>query len=395
MSNVRVRLWHTIKVRFGFARQKSKNCVIAWRLSGNGSDNDAVGGIVLSNLDKGVGVIAPVPLIRAGALGPVLKWLSTKGIPIERRLREARLQAYPFELPDAPILFANMLKFVRTVADRDGIPDFGCRSVLPGSIVELGTLGILISSARTPREALLRVARAMPFFCTHQHFHVGSSVNKPIVQVRFSGDFDPVALHIGQQHSATLVKFIVGAASLGRSSLLRRVELPAWPAIDLDLIRPWLCDDVVPSTNDVLTMHFAPGALDRVYSRPASEANSTIDGSDWGNLAEKGLKEALYWLVDALLSDGRLPTVRGVAESAGLKLRTLQRLLAENGTSFSEILDDVRRTRAIAELSERATSLFIISSGLGYSEQSSLSRSMRRWTANTARHHRFSPDPKA
>ena len=66
------------------------------------------------------------------------------------------------------------------------------------------------------------------------------------------------------------------------------------------------------------------------------------------------------------------------ARSMSLHPRVLQRRLAESGTTFEEILDEVRRELAW-QLSATGMQVSRIASSLGYSEQSSYTRACRRW----------------
>jgi len=62
----------------------------------------------------------------------------------------------------------------------------------------------------------------------------------------------------------------------------------------------------------------------------------------------------------------------------------VQRRLAEAGTSFEEILDDVRRTMA-GQLAATGMQAQQIATMLGYSEQSSYARACRRWYGESPR----------
>ena len=73
-----------------------------------------------------------------------------------------------------------------------------------------------------------------------------------------------------------------------------------------------------------------------------------------------------------------------VARQMALQPRVLQRRLAEVGTTFEVILDDVRRTTALT-LSTQGLQVAQIASGLGYSEQSSYTRACRRWFGESPR----------
>ena len=68
-----------------------------------------------------------------------------------------------------------------------------------------------------------------------------------------------------------------------------------------------------------------------------------------------------------------------VADALALHERTLQRRLKDEGASFEEIKDSVRRDMAERLLSQRGLPLSHVAEMLGYSEAAAFSRSCRRW----------------
>lgn len=86
--------------------------------------------------------------------------------------------------------------------------------------------------------------------------------------------------------------------------------------------------------------------------------------------------------VAGMLADGAPSMVR-VARACGLAPRTLQRRLADEATSFSALLDEVRRERALASLADGTGSLGELAVSLGYKRQASLTRAVRRWTGRS------------
>jgi AraC-like DNA-binding protein len=60
-------------------------------------------------------------------------------------------------------------------------------------------------------------------------------------------------------------------------------------------------------------------------------------------------------------------------------VRTLQRRLAAEGTSFSALVEGVRREAALTGIAGPA-SMADLSAQIGYANQSSLTRAVRRWT---------------
>jgi AraC-like DNA-binding protein len=81
--------------------------------------------------------------------------------------------------------------------------------------------------------------------------------------------------------------------------------------------------------------------------------------------------------------DDRVRSVVEVAHQLHVSTRTLKRRLAEHGTTFTEIADDVRRQRALLLLENRELSIGEVASRLGYTEVPNFTRAFRRWTGKT------------
>ncbi|HUQ06070.1 MAG TPA: AraC family transcriptional regulator ligand-binding domain-containing protein [Kofleriaceae bacterium] len=86
--------------------------------------------------------------------------------------------------------------------------------------------------------------------------------------------------------------------------------------------------------------------------------------------------------LDAALSAGALPSMHTVARGLGVSSRTLQRELAETGTSFRALVDHVRQTRA-RTLLHRDVPIDEVAAQLGYSERSAFVRAFGRWVGKS------------
>jgi AraC-like DNA-binding protein len=76
-------------------------------------------------------------------------------------------------------------------------------------------------------------------------------------------------------------------------------------------------------------------------------------------------------------------SLEDVARALGVSTRTLKRRLAEQGTSFSDVIDEVRRQRALLLLDDRRLGLGDVADRLGYSDVANFTRAFRRWTGRT------------
>ncbi|KXF54837.1 AraC family transcriptional regulator [Rhodococcus sp. SC4] len=121
---------------------------------------------------------------------------------------------------------------------------------------------------------------------------------------------------------------------------------------------------------------------------PASALSRPIRGRDAAALAlaedylsavrpDVAIVDHVRTLVRRLLVVGHA-SLTMVAQSLSLHPRVVQRRLADAGTTFEEILDEIRHDTAW-ELSALGLPISRISAALGYSEQSSYARACRRW----------------
>ena len=75
-------------------------------------------------------------------------------------------------------------------------------------------------------------------------------------------------------------------------------------------------------------------------------------------------------------------TIDDVARVLGTSGRTLQRRLNDERTSFRDLIDEVRRSRALAAIDKGASTSELVLL-LGYSEETTFYRAFRRWTGRT------------
>ena len=72
-----------------------------------------------------------------------------------------------------------------------------------------------------------------------------------------------------------------------------------------------------------------------------------------------------------------------IAQRLGISVRTLTRLLASEGCTFSEVLDSLRQDLAKSYLREQDLPISEIAWLLGFQETSSFFHACKRWTGKT------------
>jgi AraC-like DNA-binding protein len=85
----------------------------------------------------------------------------------------------------------------------------------------------------------------------------------------------------------------------------------------------------------------------------------------------------------ARLLEGKYLSIEQVAEALQLSVRTLQRKLKEEDSSYLQIIDELHKELAIGYLRETYLSVSEIAYLLGYAEAGVFTRAFKRWTGNS------------
>ena len=119
------------------------------------------------------------------------------------------------------------------------------------------------------------------------------------------------------------------------------------------------------------------GYLDDLATMRLDELQDEVDD------VVQQVRQALW----SMLPGGR-PDLWRIASRLGTSPRTLQRRLSERGTSFSRVLDELRRELSDELLGDRKLAVTEVSFLLGYSEPSAFQRAARRWRGVSPRRSR-------
>ena len=228
-----------------------------------------------------------VPLIRAAAMAPFLRWMIENGRPVDRRLEVADLASLQLHDRERPISVFSAAALLREMALREG-PDIGCRVVSSASFLDLATFGRVALGARTPREALTRIAAVLPYHCTHEHITLTRAAGDvTIVRELLALPFGPETLHISQQYVAALVRTLCAMAG-AEEQVLSRIEIVPHPEAGLAHLGPWLGSNVVASKTHALALTIGDALLDRPFPGRARDPIDKGPASSWKPLRGDG-----------------------------------------------------------------------------------------------------------
>ena len=324
-----------------------------------------------------------IPMIRAASISPMRRWLKSQGRAPEPYLSQAGLDWVPNDDPYIAIPLRGVVDFLVAIS-RDLGPDTPYRLVDGRGGYEIGLIGSSAFCGPTVREGFQRLTHMMPAHCTHEMFVLTETADG--LQIRDGWLYkvgDNEILHFVQQYVAALVDMICSVAC-GASPSVDLVNMVPHPEAGLNHLRPWLGDKVQPAIDRALNIvisdslarkHFPDGVQKEALASFVPDALPLRQGDL--------LSDDVSLLVYSMLATTR-PTIDQVAAAAGVSRRTLSRKLRNEGESFSSILERTRAQIAIERLrSEPAMSAKDIATELGYPDQATLTRMVKRWTGQT------------
>jgi len=128
-----------------------------------------------------------------------------------------------------------------------------------------------------------------------------------------------------------------------------------------------------------LRMPYGNPLLEETYERQCRELAAALD------VKSSEVEQVVELLVRC---KGRWPSIEEASERIGMSARTLRRRLDEQGTSYSGLLEGVRRKQAEELLAGTGLTVEQIAESLGYAETASFTHAFKRWTGESPRHFR-------
>lgn len=107
-----------------------------------------------------------------------------------------------------------------------------------------------------------------------------------------------------------------------------------------------------------------------------------------GYRSEASACEQVKWLLKQMLAGGR-PDIADVARELGLSVRTLQRRIVEERTTFRDLLLSVRQELVKEYLARPGIRINEVAFLLGFEDPNSFYRAFRRWEGKTPAHWRM------
>lgn len=318
----------------------------------------------------------PIPLTNVALILPYTCLLESMGAPVERLLARSGIPVGLLQHPAATVPLQNAFRFGELACRTQGTEYLGLHVGLANSLDDYGSYGQILKRSLTIHEYLRKGIALYNTLITGQRCWL--SEHGKVLRFNVATVGEP-GLGSYQSHLETLVVTIAtlrGAAgrdwSPAEISLAYKSREPP-PEIDL-----FTGSRISRGTGE--TYFTIPRTM---MQRRFTAVNSDIPTTNRGSPAEHPLPEDMGGLVqvqiEALLSDRTLH-VDTVAESLAMSRRGLQRSLAEQGLTYSQLLTDIRVRKAAVWLENTDKTIAEIAFELGYRDASNFTRAFRRQT---------------
>lgn len=284
------------------------------------------------------------------------------------------------QAPDLLALSDQFSLLWEALAAAAGDPLLGFRIFPPDPLSWLGALGHLMLAAPTLKNAADSLMRYLPLFSpivratiepTGEHTRVGLHLigsARPVPQQRYDFTWNLLL---------STLRFVAGRPAL-RPALVE-YAYPA-PAASSQYEQRFGCPVRFGAPGNALAFANADLLAPIPTASPLAAAGLTRLLDEKLAVAERSSVAArVRALLPAMIDEGAALVRDTVARRLAISERTLQRRLADEGTDFSTLLDEVRRAIAQQQLGSDKTSLKHLSYKLGFADPSAFHRACLRW----------------
>lgn len=319
----------------------------------------------------------------------VARGLQTYGIDPAPILEQAHIDPGRITDPNVRFPTSRIMQFWKLAVEATGDPCLGLRVAEQFQPAVLHGLGLAWLSSDTLRDAFRRLARFSSFIDALVDISIEDTNATTDLVIR-GLEQGPLIVHEDSDAGiATLVRLsrMIAGNDTNPVRVMMQRPKPACPEqfdtffaapIEYDAPEYRLCFDRELVDRPLETAHTE---LARTNDQTVVDYLARFDRASITMQVRSKIIEQL--------PDG-VPRQQGIADILNVSLRSLQRRLNSEQTSFKNLLDNTRKTLAIQYVRESHRSLGEITYLLGFSEPSNFNRAFKRWTGNTPSEYRES-----
>ncbi|MCV6972056.1 AraC family transcriptional regulator [Mycobacterium bohemicum] len=332
-------------------------------------------------------------VVRGTALTNYPDLVSELGGEPERLLRRAGIRREDIGKYEVFVPLRGVIVALESAAEETHTPDFGLRLARRQGIEILGPVGVAARTAATVGAAMAIFGTFLAAYSPAMSVHVEPLPDRPecsFVEFRILMDRMPPA-NQGVELSLGVILQVLRLL-LGGQYCPLSVHVPHEPVTPAAQYAEYFSCRVYfaePSAGFTLRTADLSRSLnhDELAHQAMVEYLSTLIGR-----RGRDMSQSVRTIARQLLPAGAAK-LEVIAAQFNVHPKTLQRRLADEGTTFFELIDGLRRDTAEHYLRDTDIGLSHLTRELGYTEQSVLTRSCKRWfgTGPAAYRRRLQP----
>ena len=345
-----------------------------------------------SSAPRSIKQLSGLPTAQGGLSRIAADRVRSAGIKLEPLLSRVGLTIDQIDDPERRIDAPNQVAFLEAAAKVLNDDCLGFRLAEEFDVRDLGLLYYVMASSDTLGDALKRASRYSRI--TNEAVVLQyQETREPRLRLTYSG----IPRHADLQQIEFCIVALVRLSRVltDRRFFPKRVSISHVRPRSLAKFARYLgrgiqfgggADEIdFPAGSAEWALVNADARLNKILLKVCEESLSSRKGNN------SRLRTAVENTIPSLLPHGQAKA-KVVAGKLGMSERTLMRRLAEEGVTFSEILQQLRESLAIRYLEEDGMPISRIAWLLGYEDASSFSHACRRWTGKSPRELRLSAD---
>lgn len=315
------------------------------------------------------------------------------GLPPANALRNTGITAAQLNDPDKLVNTGQELQLIHNIVTAlDTVPALGIEAGKRYHFSSFGALSFAMISSRNSRDALDVALQYLHLTFALTQFQATDTKRHTLVSIETGSLPETVKRFIVERDSATLVTVQRELFDAG----------PVIEAIAFNFAAPDYVDAYTAFYG--ITPGFDAGQTQITLDRARLELPLPLANAEARASAEFQCRQMLDRLharsglaaqlrADLAARAAAMPTMNAMAADLCLTPRTLRRRLQEEGTTFSELRDEVRRMLATEFLAIGHLPVELIAERLGYANATSFINAFKRWYGVTPHVYRRRTDP--
>lgn len=326
--------------------------------------------------------------IQAKAAVKILKAAVARGVKAGALCEAVNFDPSVLEDPDSRMPFAQLVALYEKAAELTGDHNFGLHIGESVDLSAFDVVGYCALNSPTLGAAFARVARYHSIWTDGALFTLETADDTSAIVYRYS---DPSILEHRQDSEMTLATVTTLCRNIATPDFTpATVEFQHAAPADLSEHRR-LFNCPVKFGAPANRLFFPRSFLSMPIAKADASLCALLDRHAEELLTKYPPRDLLIDRVRTVIADefrGGEPSLERIADHLGLTPRTLQRKLQELGTSYNDVLDQMRRQLAMRYLREPQMAICEVAYLLGFSESSSFHRAFKRWTGLTPKEFR-------